>query len=133
MIAQLSHWTIHQMAFMITKLYTTHMVVYVQILSNYRSCLLKFGHRKRKNKIKIVHVFGWAFCFGAYVKALIGFKAFYFFGSVRLGFGVYVKWHLNYQVKQSQNWYICLHYGKYSKIACQKGLDKQPGLRSGFF
>ena len=39
-----------------------------------------------KNKIKIVHVFGSAFGFGAYVKALIGFKAFYFFGSVSVRF-----------------------------------------------
>ena len=53
---------------------------------NYLSYLLKFGHRNRKNKIKFVHVFGSAFGFGAYVKALIGFKAFYFFGSVSVRF-----------------------------------------------
>ena len=42
-----------------------------------------------KNKIKIVHVFVSAFGFCAYVKALIGFKAFYFsvrFGSVSVRF-----------------------------------------------
>ena len=32
--------------------------------------------------------------FGVYVKALIDFKAFYFFGSVSFRFGVYVKWPL---------------------------------------
>ena len=55
---------------------------------NYLSYLLKFGHQNRKNKIKFVHVFGSAFGFdfGAYVKALIGFKAFYFFGSVSVRF-----------------------------------------------
>ena len=65
------------MALMITKLYTKHVVVYVQILSKLPVVLLKFGHRNRKNKIKFVHVFGSAFGFGfgAYVKALIGFKA----------------------------------------------------------
>ena len=30
--------------------------------------------------------------FGAYVKALIGFKAFYFLFRFWFGFGVYVKW-----------------------------------------
>ena len=33
-----------------------------------------------------MHVFGSAFGFGAYVKALMGFKAFYFFGSVSVRF-----------------------------------------------
>ena len=47
-----------------------------------------------------MHVFGsvFGFGFGVYVKALIGFNVFYFFGSVsvrfRFGFGVYVKWPL---------------------------------------
>ena len=54
------------------------------------------------------------------MKALIGFKAFYFFRSVsvrfRFGFGVYVKWPLDLKMfmKQSKNvkWPIlCL--GKY--------------------
>ena len=38
--------------------------------------------KPKKNKIKIVHVLASAFGFGTYVKALVGLKAFYFFGSV---------------------------------------------------
>ena len=41
-----------------------------------------------------MHVFGSAFGFGAYVKALLGCKAFYFSVRFRFGFGVYVKWPL---------------------------------------
>ena len=69
------------MTFMITKLNTTHVVVYVQILSKLPVVFPKFGHLNgKKNKIKFVHVFGSAFGFGfgAYVKA----RAFYFLGSV---------------------------------------------------
>ena len=75
------------MAFMITKLFTTHVVDYVQILSKLPVVFPEIRPLKpKKNKIKFVHAFGSAlgFGFGAYVKALIGFKAFYFFG-------VYVK------------------------------------------
>ena len=63
------------MAFMITKLYTTHVVV--QILSKLPVVFAEIRPPKPiKNKIQFVHVFGSAFGFGAYVKALIGFKAF---------------------------------------------------------
>ena len=64
---------------MITKLYTTHVVVYVQILSKLPVCLLKFGHRNRKNlnqnraRFRFGVRFRFDFGFGAYVKALIGF------------------------------------------------------------
>ena len=69
------------MAFMITKLYTTHVVVYVQILLKLPVVFAEIPPPKpKKNKIKIVDVFGSAFGFGfgfgAYVKAPIGFKAF---------------------------------------------------------
>ena len=74
------------------------MVVVVQILLNLPVVFAEIRPPKPKkkiNKIKIVHVFGSAFGFGtdvyihpwfrfgfgfgAYVKALIGLKAFYFF------------------------------------------------------
>ena len=77
------------MAFMITKLFTTHVVEYVQILSKLPVVFAKIRPPKpKKKKIKFVHVFGSAFGFGfgAYVKALIEFKAFYFFGSVSVRF-----------------------------------------------
>ena len=65
------------MVFMITKLYTTHVVVYVQILLKLPVVFAEIQPPKpKKNKIKIVHVFGSAFGFGTYVKAPIGFKAF---------------------------------------------------------
>ena len=68
------------MAFMITKLYTTYVVVYMQILSKLPVVFAEIRPPKPKenNKNKFVHVFGSAFGFGfgAYVKALIGFKAF---------------------------------------------------------
>ena len=50
------------MALMITKLYTTHVVVYVQILS--------------KLHVVFAEIRPIRFGFGAYVKALIGIKAF---------------------------------------------------------
>ena len=70
------------MVFMITKLYTTHVVVYVQILLKLpvvfaeirppkpkkiksKSCTFRFGVR-----------FRFGFGFGVYVKGPIGFKAF---------------------------------------------------------
>ena len=77
------------MAFMITKLYTTHVVVYVQFLLKLPVVFAEIRPPKpKKNKIKFVHVFGSAFGFGfgAYVKAPIGFKAFQFFGSVSVRF-----------------------------------------------
>ena len=67
------------MTFMITQLYTTHVVVYVQILLKIPVVFAEIRPPKpKKIKIKIVHVFGSAFGFGfgAYVKALIGIKAF---------------------------------------------------------
>ena len=43
------------------------------------SYLLKFVAKTKKNKIQFVHVFSLSFGFGlgVFVKALIGFKAFY--------------------------------------------------------
>ena len=90
------------MSFMITKLYTMHVVVYVQILSKLPVVFAEIRPPKPK-KIKsnsctfsVRRSVSVRFRFGAYVKALIGFKAFYFFGSVsvgfRFGFGVNVKW-----------------------------------------
>ena len=53
------------MAFMITKLYTMHVVVYVQILLKLPVVFAEIRPPKlKKNKIKIVHVFGSAFSFG---------------------------------------------------------------------
>ena len=53
------------------------MVVYVQILLKLPFVNAEIRSSKpKKNKIKIVHVFGSAFGFGAYVKALIGVKVF---------------------------------------------------------
>ena len=47
------------MSFMITKLYTTHVVVYVQILSKLPVVFAEIRPLKlKKNKIKFVHVFG---------------------------------------------------------------------------
>ena len=71
------------------------MVVNVQILFKLPVMFAEIRSPKQK-KIKSksctfsVRIFG----FGAYVKALIGFKAFYFFDSVsfRFSFSVYVKW-----------------------------------------
>ena len=54
----------------------------VQILLNLSVVFAEIRPPKPE-KIKTVDVFGSAFGFGAYVKALIGFKAFYFFGSFR--------------------------------------------------
>ena len=53
------------MTFMITKLYTTHVVVYVQILLKLPVMFAEIRPPKLKNKIKIVHVFGSAFGFGS--------------------------------------------------------------------
>ena len=54
------------MAFMITKLYTTHVVVYVQILLKLPVVFFwNSATETEKNKIKIVHVFGSAFGFGS--------------------------------------------------------------------
>ena len=72
------------MAYMITKLYPTHVVVYVQILLKLPVVFAEIRPPKpKKDKIEIVHVFGSAFGFGqfgfgfgAYVKVPIGFKAF---------------------------------------------------------
>ena len=57
------------MAFMITKLYTTHVVVFVQILLKLPVVFAEIRppKPKKKKKIKIVHVFGSAFGFGALV------------------------------------------------------------------
>ena len=65
------------MAAMITKLYTTHAVVYVHWCNINMSYLLNFGRRTEK-KIKFMYVFGSVsgFGFGVYVKAVIDFKAF---------------------------------------------------------
>ena len=90
------------MAFMITKLIKRTWLCICRFYLNYLSCLLKFGHQNRKkinqNRFRFGVRFRLGFGFGAYVKALIGFKAFYFFGSVSVrlgfGFGVYVKWPL---------------------------------------
>ena len=51
------------MAFMITKLFTTHVVEYVQILS--KLPVVFSAAETEKNKIKFVHVFGSAFGFGS--------------------------------------------------------------------
>ena len=54
------------MVFMITKLYTTHVVVYVQILLELHVVFAEIRPPKpKKNKTKIVHVFGSAFGFGS--------------------------------------------------------------------
>ena len=54
------------MAFMITKLYTTHVVVYVQILSKLPVVFAEIRPPKpKKNKIKFVHVFDSASGFGS--------------------------------------------------------------------
>ena len=54
------------MAFMITKLYTTHVVVYEQILLKLPVVFAEIRPPKpKKNTIKIVHVFGSAFGFGS--------------------------------------------------------------------
>ena len=54
------------MTFMITKLYTTHVVVYVQILLKIPVVFAEIRPPKpKKKKIKIVHVFGSAFGFGS--------------------------------------------------------------------
>ena len=54
------------MVFMITKLYTTHVVVYVQILLKLPVVFAEIRPPKpKKIKIKIVHVFGSAFGFGS--------------------------------------------------------------------
>ena len=53
------------MAFMITKLYTTHVVVYMQILSKLPVVFAEIRPPKPKKKIKFVHVFGSAFGFGS--------------------------------------------------------------------
>ena len=50
------------MALMITKLYTTHVVVYVQILSKLPVVFAEIRPNKpKKIKIKYVHVFGSVF------------------------------------------------------------------------
>ena len=70
--------------------------MYVQILLKLPVVFAEIRPLKpKKNKIKIVHVFGSAFGFGAYVKALIGFKAFYFFGSVSVRFWCICEMALN--------------------------------------
>ena len=54
------------MAFTVTKLYTTHVVVYVQISLKLPVVFAEIRPPKpEKNKIKIVHVFGSAFGFGS--------------------------------------------------------------------
>ena len=53
------------MTFMITKLYTTQVVVYVQILLKLPVVFAEIRPPKpKKIKIKILHVFGSAFGFG---------------------------------------------------------------------
>ena len=54
--------------------------MYVQILSKLPVLFAEIRPPKPKKSYQIVHVFGSAFGFGAYmyVKALIGFKPFYF-------------------------------------------------------
>ena len=80
------------MAFMITKFIQRTWLCMCIFYLNYLSCLPKFGHRNRK-KIKSKSCmfrfgvrFRFGFGFGAYVKAHIGFKAFYFLGSVSVRF-----------------------------------------------
>ena len=88
------------MVFMTTKLYTRHVIVYVQILSKLSVVFAEIRPPKPKkinsNSCTFSVRFRFGFGFGAYVKALIGFKAFYFFGSVsvrfQFSFGAYVKW-----------------------------------------
>ena len=54
------------MAFMITMLFTTHVVEYVQILSKLPVVFAEIRPPKpKKNKIKFVHVYGSAFGFGS--------------------------------------------------------------------
>ena len=73
------------MVFMITKFIQRTWFVYLQILLKLPVVFAEIRPPKpKKIKSKVVHVFGseFGFSFGAYVKALIGFKTFYFFGSV---------------------------------------------------
>ena len=82
------------MAFMITKVYTTHVVVsgivYVQILSR---LLVEFAEiqptKPKKNKIKIVHISARRsvrFRFRRICESAHRVKAFYFFGSFSVRF-----------------------------------------------
>ena len=71
------------MVFMITKLYTTHVVVYVQILLKLPVVFAENSAtetEKNKNQNRARFRFGvrfrFGFGYGAYVKAPIGFKAF---------------------------------------------------------
>ena len=79
---------------MITKLYTMHVAVYVRILSKLPAVFAEIRPPKpKKVKSKMARFrFGVRFGFGAYVKELIGFKAFYFSVQFWFSFGVYVKW-----------------------------------------
>ena len=67
------------MAFMITKLYSTHVVVYVQILLKIPVVFAEIlPYKTGKNRARFLYGVRFRFGFGAYVKALKGFKAFYF-------------------------------------------------------
>ena len=63
------------MASMITKLYTMHVVVNVQVLLKLPVLFAEIRPPKLK-KIQFVHIFGLTFGFSVYVKALTSFKAF---------------------------------------------------------
>ena len=65
-----------------------HVVVYVQILLKLPVMFAEIQPPKSKKiKSKLCTFFvPFQFGFGAYVKAFIGFKAFYFFGSVSFWF-----------------------------------------------
>ena len=84
------------MAFMITKFIQCTWFMYVQILLKLPFVFAEIRPPKPKKIKSKSCTFGFGFGFGAYVKALIGFKAFYFFGSASVrflfGFGAYVKW-----------------------------------------
>ena len=69
------------------------------------------------------------------MKALIGFKAFYFFGSVsvrfRFGFGVYVKWPLN-KMASAVNFRTSLRYNRTQRFREQKYQRNHPSGRQRF-
>ena len=64
------------MVFMISKVYTTHVVVYVQILLKLPVVFAEIRPPKLKKIESKSCTFSVRFGFGAYVKAPIGFKAF---------------------------------------------------------
>ena len=72
------------MSFMITKLYTTHVVVYVQILSKLPVVFAEIRPPKPKKIKSNSRTF--SVRFRRICESVHGFKAFYFFGSVSVRF-----------------------------------------------